>query len=92
MERNRQGPQNFWFALPPPVERHVNVGFANDWQYAVGSVVPPFGAAAIAVEEQLRKQYVWGADSSGAHTSVKPEGHSPGTAQQSLSEVHVCVQ
>jgi hypothetical protein len=55
-------------------------------------VVPPFGAAAIADDEQLRTQYVWAADWTGAHTSVNPPGHSPGTAQQSLSEVHVCVQ
>jgi hypothetical protein len=70
----------------------VNVGFPNVWQYAVGSVVPPFGAAAIADESQLKKQYVSGADWSGAHTSVNPAGHSPAVAQQSLLEVHVCVQ
>jgi hypothetical protein len=70
----------------------VNVGFAKVRQYVVGSVVPPFGAVAIADEEQLKTQYVWAADSSGAHTSGNPPGHSPGTAQQSLSAVHVCVQ
>jgi hypothetical protein len=24
----RQGPQNFWFAAPPPVDRQVNIGLA----------------------------------------------------------------
>jgi hypothetical protein len=70
----------------------VNVGFANVLQYVAGSVVPPFGAAAIEDEEQLKTQYVWDADWTGAHTSANPAGHSPGTAQQSLSAVHVCVQ
>jgi hypothetical protein len=70
----------------------VNAGFPNVWQYVFGSVVPAFGVAAIAAALQLKKQYVWGADWSGAHTSAAPEGHSPGTAQQSVSAVHVCVQ
>jgi hypothetical protein len=67
----------------------VNVGFANARQYAVGSVVPPFGAIAIDAEEQLKTQYVWAADWTGAHTSTNPPGHSPGTAQQSVLEVQV---
>jgi hypothetical protein len=42
---------------PPPVDRHVNVELPQRWQYAVASMVPPSGAAAMADAEQLRKQY-----------------------------------
>jgi hypothetical protein len=41
---------------------------------------------------QLRKQYICPVDSKEAHTSLKPGVHSPGTAQQSASVVHVWVQ
>ncbi len=30
--RPGHGPQNLRFALPPPVERHVNVALAHRWQ------------------------------------------------------------
>lgn len=53
---SNQGAQNFWFWLPPPVERHVNVDPAQSWQYVVGSVVPAAGAAAMSAAAQLRKQ------------------------------------
>jgi hypothetical protein len=41
---------------------------------------------------QLKKQYICAVDSNDAQTSLKPARHSPGTAQQSASEVHACVQ
>jgi hypothetical protein len=41
---------------------------------------------------QLKKQYIWPDDSNDAQTSLNPARHSPGTAQQSASVVHVCVQ
>jgi hypothetical protein len=85
-----QGPQNFLLFAPPPVERHVKLGFANCWQNVVGSVVPAL--AGMFAESQLRKQYVCGADWSGAQISLKPEGHSPGTAQQSASLWQACEQ
>jgi hypothetical protein len=43
--------------LPPPVERHPKEELAYFWQYGVGSVMPPFGAAAMAELSQLKKQY-----------------------------------
>ncbi len=52
----------------------------------------PFPDAAMSAGSQLKKQYVVGVDSNGAHTSLYPLLHSPLTAQQSLSLEHVCVQ
>jgi hypothetical protein len=46
----------------------------------------------MSVALQLRKQYICAVDSKEAQTSLNPVLHSPGTAQQSLSAVHVCVQ
>jgi hypothetical protein len=46
----------------------------------------------MAVEAQLKKQYIWPLDSNDAQTSGNPAGHSPATAQQSASVWHVCVQ
>jgi hypothetical protein len=86
------GPQNLRLLLPPPVDRHVKDAFAQVWQYVVGSVVPASGAAPMSAAEQPKKQYIIPVDSNGAHTSVKPVRHSPGTEQQSLSDWHVCVQ
>lgn len=43
-------------------------------------------------EVQLKKQYIWPDDSNDAQTCLNPLTHSPGTAQQSESEVQVCVQ
>jgi hypothetical protein len=45
------------FADPPPVERHVNDGFAFCWQNVSGFA--PLGMSDVA---QLRKQYVAGFD------------------------------
>ncbi len=41
---------------------------------------------------QLTKQFIWPVDSDDAQTSFSPAAHSPGTAQQSASDEHVCVQ
>jgi hypothetical protein len=41
---------------------------------------------------QLTKQYCCAVDSKDAQTSLMPARHSPGTAQQSASDVHACVQ
>jgi hypothetical protein len=41
---------------------------------------------------QPRKQYICPEDSNDAHTSLKPGAHSPGTAQQSVSDWQVWVQ
>jgi hypothetical protein len=78
--------------LPPPVDRQVNVGFAQSWQNVDGSMVPASTSAASDAGSHARKQYVWPEDSNDAQVSLNPAGHSPGTLQQSASEVQVCVQ
>jgi hypothetical protein len=60
------GPQNFRFALPPPVDRQVNEALTERWQYVVGSVIAASVAAAMSDASQLRKQYIWPDDSNDA--------------------------
>jgi hypothetical protein len=83
------GPQNFWLALPPPVDRQVNVAFAHVWQKVEASVGAAGGMSAAA---QLTKQYSWPLDSNEAQTSFTPPEHSPATAQQSAFVLQVWVQ
>src|SRR5262249_54382815 len=54
--RGRAYPQNFRFCVPPPEDRQLSVEPAHLWQNAVGSVTPPFGAAAMSPASQLKKQ------------------------------------
>jgi hypothetical protein len=88
----RQGPQNFLLLFPPPVERQVAFAPAQRWQNVFASLVPASGSLAMSPEAQLKKQYIWPDDSNDAHTSLKLEGHSPLTAQQSASLLQAWVQ
>ena len=74
---------------PPPVERQMNAALANFWQKAVSSVKP---ALVTTSDSQLRKQSMTPVDSKGAQTSAIACGHSPGTAQQSVSAAQPWVQ
>jgi hypothetical protein len=85
----RQGTHTFRFCDPPPLERHEKALLAFEAQKLFAS--PP-SATAITVLSQLKKQIFCPVDSNGEHTCGKPVLHSPGTAQQSLSVWHVCVQ
>ncbi len=83
------GTQTLRFCEPPPLERHEKALFALRPQKVF---VSPASALATTVDSQLRKQSFWPVLSKGEHTCGKPVLHSPGTAQQSESVTHVCVQ
>jgi hypothetical protein len=73
------------------VDRQVAIGPAQCWQKAFGSAMPA-SLDAMSDGEQATKQYIGLVDSKEAQTSLKLPRHSPGTAQQSVSDWQVWVQ
>ena len=84
-----QGTHTFRFCEPPPLERQEKALFAFEAQKLVAS---PASTPETTALSQLKKHIFCPVDSKGEHTCGKPVLHSPGTAQQSLSVVHVWVQ